>query len=46
MNVSIKRALKELGMIEIGRLSKFYDPKSIDRNRVLFDLIISYQTMD
>ncbi|CAD8192080.1 unnamed protein product [Paramecium octaurelia] len=34
INVAVKRSLKEMGMIEIGRQSKFYDPKNIECNRI------------
>ncbi|CAK67978.1 unnamed protein product (macronuclear) [Paramecium tetraurelia] len=33
INVAVKRSLREMGMIEIGRQSKFYDPRDIDCNR-------------
>ncbi|CAD8091753.1 unnamed protein product [Paramecium sonneborni] len=34
INVQVKRALKEMGLRELNRLSQFFDPKSIDANPV------------
>lgn len=32
--MAIKRVLKELGLVEIGRLAKYFNPQNINKNKV------------
>jgi aubergine-like protein len=34
LNVRIKNVLREKGLFEIGRTSKYYDPASINKNKI------------
>ena len=34
-NIKIKDSLKKLDLVEIGRDSKYYDPRAINQNRVI-----------